>query len=268
MLHTVDRIGAARRDVFVLPSASVSTRRGPGLGWWLGRFLPGGGSSPRSPLLPDCVPALSSFWTASCSAVLSVFPPGGASPQVGFRYAIAPSQGGGGPSPHDASMAPPTTTAVVVSTTRNATRCASHLPRIQDRNASATHGGAADSSEIMRTNHRRATLSAHGQGSSTEVGPDIDVCAHNDASRPARRKRLGGHRSVPGAVDDPDRLRLVPMLSSTHCPSLMLLWDCLTSVFLARHADWVGGEGLVELTDTLPGVSPREMSSGEDDRRM
>jgi putative transposase len=32
-------------------------------------------------------------------------------------------------------------------------------------------------------------------------------------------------------------------------------------VFLARHADWVGGEGLVELTETLPGVSPCEQPS-------
>jgi len=29
-------------------------------------------------------------------------------------------------------------------------------------------------------------------------------------------------------------------------------------VFLARHADVVGGKGLVEVTETLPGVSPRE----------
>ena len=32
-------------------------------------------------------------------------------------------------------------------------------------------------------------------------------------------------------------------------------------MFLARHADWVGGEGLVELTETLPGVSPCEKPS-------
>ena len=34
-------------------------------------------------------------------------------------------------------------------------------------------------------------------------------------------------------------------------------------MFLAGHADRVGGEGLAGLTETLPGVSPGEMRSGK-----